>query len=224
MRTLKERAISLRVTGKTFSEICTALGRDIPKSTLSYWCKAVILPELQLNRIERKIATAGSKGLATAHARHRNNREKYLKSLHADNLYLRNFLFDKTECAKAVLAALYLAEGGKTRKGSLMFGNSDPRIITLFLKLLRQTYVVDNSKFRCTLLCRADQNTKSLESFWVAVTNIPKKQFYEARIDSRTIGKKSRKANYKGVCRIDYFSAQAYNDLLAAGDVLTAAD
>lgn len=123
--------------------------------------------------------------------------------------------------AKAVLAALYLAEGGKNRKGALMFGNSNPEIISLFLNLLRCVYQIENSKFRCTLLCRADQNLEKSESFWVSITGVPKEQFYKPRIDSRTIGKKSRNPEYKGVCRIDYFSAQVYNDLTAAGDILT---
>jgi len=39
------------------------------------------------------------------------------------------------------------------------------------------------------------------------ITKIPKSQFYKARIDKRTIDKPTKKVNYKGVCRIDYFSS-----------------
>ena len=107
-----------------------------------------------------------------------------------------------------------MGEVAKTKRGSLMFGNSDPRVIALFLRLLRQCYNINEDKFRCTLQCRADQNIETLERFWSKITNVPLKQFYKARVDSRTIGKKSRKMDYKGVCRIDYFSADLFNEII----------
>jgi len=60
----------------------------------------------------------------------------------------------------------------------------------------------------------ADQNIKKLEKFWSQVTKISLSQFYKARIDPRTIGKPSKKPNYKGVCRIDYFSADLFIELM----------
>ncbi|PIR44326.1 hypothetical protein COV23_00575 [Candidatus Wolfebacteria bacterium CG10_big_fil_rev_8_21_14_0_10_31_9] len=101
-----------------------------------------------------------------------------------------------------------------------MFGNSDPNIIYLFLKLLRYCYDIDENKFRCTLQDRADQNIKKLEKFWRLVTKIPKKQFYKARIDPRTIGKISKKPEYKGVCVIDYFSADILNEFKKIVEVI----
>jgi len=174
--------------------------------------------------MEEKMRAGGAKGLAIAHANHRTEREAYLHSLQQDNSHIQHTLQTNDSCAKSVLAALYLAEGGKRRRGSLMFGNSDPKIIALFLKLLRRTYQIDSSKFRCTVLCRADQDTKTLEQFWAKITGIPSTQFYASRIDARTVGKKTQKEGYHGVCRIDYFSASVYNDLVAAGDVLVAAE
>lgn len=217
---LKARAISLRKAGKTYSEIRATVGRDIPKSTLSYWCRHIVLPAHKLNRIEQKIAAGGSKGLAVAHAHRRLERVSYLRSLYEGNLNLQALLNKDIRYAKAVLATLYLAEGGKRRRGAVMFGNSNPQIVVLFLRLMRRVYAIDDSKFRCTLLCRADQDIKKLQSFWALATGVPKEQFYTSRIDARTIGKKSRNPKYKGVCRIDYFSAEVYNDLIAAGDAL----
>ena len=81
------------------------------------------------------------------------------------------------------------------------------------MRLLRYCYNLDESKFRCTLLCRADQNIKKLEEFWSQITKIPLSQFYKARIDPRTIGKPSKKLNYKGVCRIDYFSTDIFIEM-----------
>ena len=115
---------------------------------------------------------------------------------------------------------LYLGEGAKNQRGSLMFGNSDPFIISLFLYLLRYCYNIDESKFRCTLQCRADQNSRKLEKFWFQITKIPLSQFYKARIDPRTIGKPSKKLEYKGVCRIDYFSAEIFTELTQIANIV----
>ena len=86
-------------------------------------------------------------------------------------------------------------------------------VIQLFLNLLRYCYDIDETKFRCTLQCRADQDIKKLEKFWSQITRIPLSQFYKARIDPRTNGRPSRNLDYKGVCRIDYFSADIFMEL-----------
>ena len=63
-------------------------------------------------------------------------------------------------------------------------------------------------------MCRADQNTKKLEKFWSNITRIPLSQFYKPRKDARTIGKPTKRKDYKGVCKIDYFSADIYTELM----------
>src|SRR3989344_4731505 len=108
---------------------------------------------------------------------------------------------------KIVLVILYLAEGSKSARGSLMFGNSDPAVVLMFINLMRECYKLDERKFRCTLQCRADQDIKKLERFWSKTTKISLGQFYKARVDKRTLGQISKKQDYKGVCRIDYFSS-----------------
>lgn len=142
-------------------------------------------------------------------------RENYLNSIERRVKHLGGFVKNK-DIAKIALAMLYLGEGAKRSRshGSLMIGNSDSKIIELFLRLLRHCYNIDESKFRCTLQCRADQNIRALEEFWFGITKIPRNQFYKAQIDPRTIGKKSEKPDYKGVCRIDYFSADILLELM----------
>ena len=81
------------------------------------------------------------------------------------------------------------------------------------MKLLRQCYDIDEKNFRCTLQCRADQDIIGLQEFWSKVTKIPLPQFYKSQIDPRTIGRPSKKFDYKRVCRIDYFSSYVYNEL-----------
>lgn len=209
---IKEKVIKLRKQGKTYLEIQKVLKRNMPKSNLSYWCRNIPLPGNYQRKIEEYNKFNLNKARKIALIVNKNKREKYLKSVASRNKHLP-IIFKNKNVAKISAALLYLAEGQKRKRGSLMFGNSDPFIIDLFLHLLRYCYNIDETKFRCTLQCRADQNIKKLERFWSQVTKISLSQFYKARIDSRTIGKPSKKLDYKGVCRIDYFSADLYIEL-----------
>jgi len=209
---LRNRVKQLRKTGKTYSEIKKIVRQHVPKSTLSYWCKNVKLSQKHQKRIQKLILNNAKMSRAIALIVNKNRREKYLKSVANRNKRLATVLKNK-DVAKIALAMLYLGEGSKTKRGSLMFGNSDPFIISLFLYLLRYCYNIDESKFRCTLQCRADQNIENLEKFWSKLTKIPQSHFYRAKIDPRTIGKPSKKSSYKGVCRIDYFSADLFIEL-----------
>ena len=202
-----------------YSEIRQILKLKVPKSTISTWCKGIELDEKAKNRVNDKIkktlAVSRVKAWSTIAAK----RQKYLESIYSQNKAVIKNL-QNIEVAKIALAMLYLGEGSKTHRGSLMFGNSEPKVIALFLKLLRQSYVIDESKFRYTLQCRADQDVKKLEAYWSDLTDIPPAQCYKVQIDPRTKGKPLKKQGYKGVCRIDYFSAHIDNELLIIVDLI----
>jgi hypothetical protein len=209
---LRKKATILRKQGKTYSEIQRKLKKPIPKSTLSYWCKSIKLSKKYRERIQKIFLNNAKKGRKVALIVNKIKREKYLRSIANRNKHLAK-VFKNRGVAKIALAMLYLSEGSKYQRGSLMFGNTDPFIISLYMHLLRRCYNINESKFRCTLQCRADQNIKKLEKFWSHITKIPLSQFYKARIDPRTIGKPSKKLDYKGVCRIDYFSSELFIEI-----------
>lgn len=215
---LKIEAIELRKKGKTYLEIRKELKKPIPKSTLSLWCKNFLLDPIYKDAIEFSMKKNIHKGRAVALAVKKVKRDKYLSDVKKRIVHLGELIANK-DVAKIALAILYLGEGAKT-KSSLMFGNSDPKVVELFLRLLRHCYIVDENKFRCTLQCRADQDIEKLEKFWSSTTKIPRNKFYKARIDKRTIGKLSKKQDYMGVCRIDYFSADIFNELMKINEVI----
>ena len=216
--TFKEKVIKLRKSGKTYGEIQNTIGYKIAKSTLSDWCHSIYLTSDQKKKIDIAVNINSKKGLALALKINKDRREKYLNSIKKRNEHLASFLKNK-DIAKIVLTMLYLGEGSK-KHGTLVFGNSDPYIISLFLYLLRFCYNIDENKFRCTIQCRADHHKPKLEDFWSSVTQIPLEKFYKARIDNRSIGKISKNKNYKGVCRIDYFSADVFLELMSIPKIL----
>lgn len=216
---LKERVTELRKRGDSYLMISEKLGVRIPKGTLSTWFRNLELSsdvqQIILERSRASLAVQRQKAL-TANAQ---RREMYLSGLRAKNRHLPLLLDDK-EMAKLFLVALYWAEGGKNRRGALSFGNSDPQMITYFPKLLRFSFNIVESKFRCIVQCRADQADKKLQEYWSGVTAIPLFQFYRDRVDARTVGRPTRKIDYKGVCRIEYLDAHVYNEIMQIIGVL----
>ena len=190
----------------TYAEIQQTLKMKIPKSSLSLWCRNVKLPDDYKDKMVGQNLISLKKARDLAVIAKRNLKEDNLKNIQKKNSHLGNFL-KNPEVGKIILAMIYVCEGSKNSCQSITLGNSDSGIIKTFLHLLRFCYIIDERKFRCTVQCRADQGIEELENFWSQTTKIPLDQFYKAQIDKRTIGKPSKRVDYHGVCRIDYFSA-----------------
>jgi len=76
---------------------------------------------------------------------------------------------------------LYWAEGGKlsyhTRNWTVDLANSDSRMVSLFLRFLREICRVDETKLSVQLYCYADQNVEALKKYWSSVTKIRLEKF-----------------------------------------------
>ena len=216
---LREKARGLRREGKLYKEIHSELGVCIPKGTLSGWCRGIKIPDSIQTEHSRlnlsRLADARKKALEV----NRRKRQEWLTNIRESNVYLTEIM-KNFDARKIALAMLYLGEGSK-RLGSVRFGNSDPKIIGLFMHLIRACYDLDEEKFRCTVQCRADQDRDVLERQWKELTGIPLRFFRRSKIDPRTIGKKTKKPGYMGVCVIDYFSSFVFNDILQAADIIS---
>lgn len=211
-------AKELRAKGKTYREIRIALNLKIPKSTFSTWLKNIELPD----HYENKVSLLNFKNLEKARKisiqRNKERRKIQIKEYQDKNRGLiKNS--NKINMAKIALAMLWLGEGSKTR-GVFRFGSSDPRIIKLFLWGIKRCFQFDMTKVRCTVQCRADQNIEFLEKYWMNITNVPKKLFYKARIDPRTVGKTTQDLDYKGVLRVDYFDVKIQDEMATIVNML----
>ena len=205
----------MRRQGKTYGEIRLAVNRQIPKSTLSNWCKNVILPNEYNERLKKIIAKNSEKSRAYALVINKIRREKYLQSIIEKEKRLAIKLRDK-DVAKIALSMLYLGEGAKWKGHSGLFlGSSDPDIILLYILLLAKCHGIKSNQLRCRIGYRADQNIRKLERYWSHVTKIPIRNFYKTKPDPRTKGKKTRKVDYKGVCVITCAGARIQLELEA---------
>lgn len=199
---IKGQARELRAQGKTYSEIKSALNINNPKSTISSWCQGVDLPLWYNEKINSLNHESFNKARKIAWVSNQKKREDLLKSIGDKAKKTLSFFNEKDiENLKIVLAILYLGEGAKWKGHSgLMLGSSDPNIILLYIELLRRCYNIKPNQMACRISFRADQDIKKLEKFWSQTTNIPPEKFYKTIPDPRTIGKKTLKTDYMGVC------------------------
>ncbi len=208
-------AKDLRSQGYTYHEIYDYLGEKIPKSTLSSWFKNISLPVEYYQRMK----ICGYANIKLAQQHNKKQLDLRLHQLRTKNLDLNRQIDLST--GKIILSVLYWCEGNKYPASKcLRFCNSDPRMITLFITLLRLCYQINESKFRMTIQCRSDQNQIELSSFWQKITSIQPSQQYKPRVDSRSIGKSTLKSNYHGVCVIDYFDTNLQCELQFTGESL----
>jgi len=204
----------LRSDGKTYSEINKTLHTKLAKSSLHWICKDTLLPLSYINRISRLNVENLGKARATSLAVRQAKKEEFEEKIYQINLPIANKINNKNT-AKIALAMLCLGEASKSGgKSSFCLGNSDHRIITLFLRFLKICFEdFDSKKIRCTVQCRADQDTSELERYWQEASKIPFDQFYKTRIDPRTIGKPTLKKGYRGVLKVDYLNTKTQLEL-----------
>jgi hypothetical protein len=207
---LRDRVVLLRRAGKTYGEIQVELEQKIAKSTLSYWCRSVELPDDYQKRVRALILKGLSKSRASALIKKQEIKEKHQEELVKKYSPLKKLMIDR-DVALIALSMLCLGEASKTN--NLYLGSSDVRIIRLFIGLLKKCFDFDLEKMRCAVQCRADQNTQALEEYWINETGIPKRLFYKARIDPRTVGKRTERLDYKGVLRVDYMDREVQKSL-----------
>ena len=81
---------------------------------------------------------------------------------------------------------LYWGEGAKKNTHSVDFANSDPDMILVFLKFLRQIYQIDESRLRIYLYAYNSLPTHELITYWSMLTKIPESQFSKPYIRSKS--------------------------------------
>ncbi len=146
--------------------------------------------------------------------------QKYLKSIEDKNKPV-SYKIQNFATAKIALAMLCLGEATKSiRSRRFAFGNSNPKIVLLFLNLLKNCYTIDLNKMRCRVQCRSDQQTQELEDYWHKVTKIPKEYFYKTYVDKRTVSKPTLRSEYKGVFVIDYFDKNIQLELESLAELV----
>ncbi len=82
---------------------------------------------------------------------------------------------------------LYWAEGGKTKKNHMHFANSDPHMIMLFMRFLREELCVDDELVHLQIHCHTEnaEEVQRIEQYWIDLLQLPSSALNKMRYKAR---------------------------------------
>lgn len=199
----KNEAIELRKRGFSYSEILKNV--PVAKSTLSLWLRSVGLSKKQKQRLTSKKLLSIKKGWL-ARKQQRINKTNYLKNkaindinklhINKDNLWLMGIM-------------LYWAEGSKEKEhltSQVIFSNSNPYMIKLFLKWLNECVYIYENEINIQLYIHENHKKRiaGIIKYWSLTTGFSLKKFdkiYYKKHNPNTL-RKNILNNYYGQIRI----------------------
>lgn len=167
----RDRARILRMKGMSLNEIIASL--KVPKSTVRYWCRDIILSDSSKKRLIKKQKIGGLIAAEKLRARRIEETKRLLdEGIQEIGRFTQKELF-------LVGVALYWAEG--YRKGNEEFGftNSDPRMITLMIRWLQEICGISRTRIRLRVCINIAHKNRLgiIQRFWSKSTGIPLLQF-----------------------------------------------
>ena len=169
-----QKAIKLRFKGKSYREIAREV--EVSKGSVSRWCKNLKLPPTAQKILAKKTNYPKEKFAAYNQLKHRLVQAENKKIIEDAINQIRSL----SEYELLLIgAALYWAEGynAQKNKNGLQLSNSNPYLVALFLRFLREIIKIPEEKFRVSVKIHPNISPQSAVNFWAKVTNIPKECF-----------------------------------------------
>ncbi len=196
----KEEAINLRREGLTYSAILARV--SVAKSTLSLWLRDVGLSERQSQKITKARLEAGRKGGVA----------RRVQRIEKTKRILEDAILEIGSISKRDLwligIALYWAEGAKEKKyrtgEQVMFANSDPRMVNLFLKWLKQMKIAEiDFVFEIYIHEMYRNKAKSIVKSWSVLLNRPSDAIFRVYFKKDSKRRETyRQDEYIGLVRV----------------------
>ena len=191
---LKQKAIQLRLEGRSYTEILRQLQLK-SKGTLSVWFKDLKLPLKTKRLLKNNIARAFERGFfefnkkRTVRIRFENKAAYQEGMSEVGTISHRELLL--------IGAALYWGEGTKhehTRGTvSVIFTNSDPEMIKVFLRFVRIILKTKEERIRSGINLYDEKKIAISRKYWASITKLPEDRFYISQLVSRaSAGKRDK--------------------------------
>jgi len=198
----KLKAIELRKKGLSYSEIQKQV--EASHSSLSLWLSDIKLTDEQMNRLSRKGDEARKLGsLALKNQRLERTSEIIKKaSSEIENLSLKDLML--------IGITLYWAEGSKQKEHDpskqVIFSNSDPKMIQIFLKWLKECLGIPSERivFEIYIHKTHKKSIEELSTYWSNVTGFPISKLQKVYYKKNKVHsiRKNRGIDYSGVLRV----------------------
>lgn len=204
---LKNKAIQLRRNGFSLREISERL--KISKSTASLWLRDIELSKAAKERLCKLGVDGRRKGILTNKQKQDADNDIICTKIKKEFLGL---VYRKIDY-RIACALLYWGEGTKYKANhTVSFINADPEMIRYFLNVFRNSFKIDEKKFRGLIHLHEYHNAEKQLMFWSEITKIPINQFNKSYLKKNT--GKNKKENYPGCLSIRYSDSKIYRELM----------
>ncbi|KOU45252.1 MULTISPECIES: hypothetical protein [Streptomyces] len=200
---LREKARELRLQGMTYDQIQVELGCS--KSSISLWVRDLPKPEPRYTEEERLARmNAGLANLRAGQDRERVETKRAARESIGKLSDRELFIAGVT---------LYWAEGMKdkpcSRRESLLFINSDPNVIKVYLRWL-DLLGVARDRLHIRVSIHESGDAPGAERFWSDVTGVPRTAFMRATLKKHNpkTNRRNTGATYHG-CLVIYVTKSA---------------
>lgn len=190
---LQEAARRLRSEGKSIKEIVSVLG--VAKSSVSVWVRDIEMTDEQKANLHLRRSQLGDQNLGS-----KTNHERALKARDLAQQAGRERA-QEIRPLHMMGCMLYWAEGAKARNG-IYFVNSDPNMILLFMRFLREELGVADLDIAVRIHCHTHdaQEIQRIEEYWIALTALTFSNLKKTYIKTGSTSRKNILEN--GVCDI----------------------
>jgi hypothetical protein len=196
IKRFREKGFSIKEIGRKF---------EISPSTASLWLRDVKVSKVGRSRLLRNQELGRRKGVET----NRNKRRRSLQNIHNKCLVLKKKEKFELSNLKIFLSLLYWGEGGKTGR-RVDFTNSDPKMIKIFLSLLRKSFLLRDDRLRAVLHLHNYHDRERMLKYWSNITGIKKQNFivYNKKNSGRNV-----KFGYKGCLSVRYGDVKVLEEI-----------
>lgn len=189
-------AIDMRKSGLSYSEIRSRI--NVPKSTISYWLKNLKLTPEQVKKLNDKRVEIAKTNALKKIARTsklieeiKNSSSRDIKEISKKELWLMGII-------------LYWKNGSENDlKKGIHFSSSDPHMIKLFLKWLKEVGRIKDGEIKFEIFLKNNRRDKNdfkekAANYWSEVSGFPKTDFKKNYLQKTNTGMRNRKKSGPG--------------------------
>lgn len=177
----REIGQELRKMGFSYREIASVI--PVAKGTLSGWCRDIQLSPAQVIRLQLLHPNRFRRN-EVGHVLRRRAKARAKRIRDDAHTEAGDMLTDPAWVAGVVA---YWSEGAKRQK-DLVFSNSDPALVALFIEWARWYLDLSFDRFTAKLHLHAGQDESERKSYWASVTGIPESSFRKTYIKPEGTG------------------------------------
>ncbi len=183
----KELARSLRKKGYSINQIVKEAG--FTKSSVSVWVRDIVLTKKQRKGLSERGRSIESVERRRKSRLDNENKKRRVVMEEAK----KDFVSISHSELKLIGIILYLGEGAKRSKGAVALSNSDPSVVKIMVRFLREVCCVPEHKLRGHIHTFAHANVEKTEKYWSKLTGITRKQFYKTYVKPSSASLQKRK-------------------------------